>query len=181
MRTLLLFLSALLVSLLPLSEARIIPDSFIYRNLSQYTIRYLSESGRDTSSCLADQGYPAAVNSTTESCRTLQFALIGSYNDISEDISRLIVLARRGSYTFGATGIKIFRSNHIILSKLPGEEGEVVLSCIEFDEAFYNNLFFNSSSYIALNDVVLTGCGQQSTALGTIAVSEIVISKTTFR
>ena len=176
-----IFVSALVASLLPLGSTDVIPKSFVYRNVSQYTVRYLSESGRDTGSCLANQDYPAALTSKLEYCRTLQFALTGSYNFSSENISRLIVLVRSGSYSFGATGIRIYHSNHIILSKLPGEEGEVLLSCNESTATSYNNLYYYNSSYLSVNDVVLSRCGEYSTALAAISVWRLVVSNTTFR
>lgn len=176
-----ILVSALVASLLPFGSAAVIPKSFLYRNVSQYTVRYLSEAGLDTSSCLANQDYPAALTSKTEYCRTLQFALTGSYNFSSENISRVIVLVRSGSYSFGDTGIRIYHSNHIILSKLPGEEGEVFLSCYEFADASYNNLYYYNSSYLSVNGVVLSRCGQYSTALAAISVWWLVISNTTFR
>lgn len=177
----LIFVSVLVASLLPFGSAAVVPDSFVYRNVSQYTVRYLSESGRDADSCLTNQDYPATLTSKVEYCRTLQFALTGSYNLISENISRVIVLIRSGSYSFGATGIMIYHSNHIILSKLPGEEGEVFLSCNEFAATSYNNLYYYNSSYLSVNGVVLTRCGQYSTALAAVSVWRLMISNTTFR
>lgn len=165
-------------------EAKIIPEGFIYRDLSQYTIRYLSERGSDTDSCLENQGYPTTPNSTVEHCKTFQFALTGSYNFSTVNINRVIVLVRPGSYTFGPTGTRVYHSNHVIVSRLPGEEedgGEVVLSCSSLDELNYNNLYYYNSSYIALNNVVLTGCGQQSTALATLTVRKLVVANSTFR
>ena len=182
MKTLHLSVSFLFAALVPTScWASIIPENFVYRNLSQYTVRYLSEKGRDTASCLANQGYPAPANSTVEHCRTLLFALTGSNNISSQYIDRVIVLALSGSYSLGDSGIMIFHSNHIILSRLPGEGGEVVLSCSQFDEFYYNNLFYFNSTYIALNDVVFTRCGAQSTAIGTLSVRTLVISNIIFR
>ena len=178
-----LSVSVLLVSLVAFSfsEAAIIPENFVYRDLSQYTVRYLSEAGSDTNSCLENQDYPVTVNSTIEYCRTFQFALTGSYNFLTEFINRLIVLVRSGSYRFGPTGTKVYHSNHVILSRLPGEGGEVVLTCSSLDEFNYNNLYYYNSSYIALNDVVLSQCGQQSTALATLSVRRLVVANTTFR
>ena len=176
-----IFASALFASLLPFGSTDVIPESFVYGNVSQYTVRYLSVSGRDTASCLANQDYPPAVTSKIEYCRTLQFALTGSYNFFSENISRVIVLARSGSYSFGVTGIKIYHSNHIILSKIPGEEGEVLLSCDDLAATSYNNLYYYNSSYLSVNGVVLSRCGQYSTALVTISARRLVISNTTFR
>ena len=170
----------LFASLAALTSAGFIPDSFLYRNVSQYTVRYLSETGQDSSSCLDDQGYPTPANSI-EYCRTLTFALTGSYDFSSENLTRILILALPGSYAFGATGIRVYRSNHIVLSRLPGEEGEVVLSCSSFDEFSYNNMYYYESSYIALNDVVFTGCGRQSTALATLSVRNLVLSNTIFR
>ena len=49
------YLAALLVlsaSASPSAGSEIIPDAFPIRNTSRYTIRYLSESGSDTASCL---------------------------------------------------------------------------------------------------------------------------------
>ena len=163
------------------SEANIIPESFIYRDPSQYTIRYLSETGSDSESCLENQDYPATANSTIQYCRTFLFALTGSYDFSTVNINRVIVLVRSGSYTFGPTGTRIYHSNHVIMSRLPGEEGEVVLSCNSLDELNYNNLYYYNSSYIALNDVVLTRCGQQSTALATLSVRKLVVANATFR
>ena len=174
-------LCVLLASIVAFSEAKIIPESFIYRDPSLYTIRYLSETGSDTDSCLENQDYPATANSTIEYCRTFLFALTGSYSFSTENINRLIVLVRSGSYTFGPTGTRIYHSNHVIVSRLPGEEEEVVLSCSSLDELNYNNLYYYNSSYIALNDVVLTQCGQQSTPLATLSVRNLVVAKTTFR
>jgi hypothetical protein len=166
------------------SEASIIPESFnIYRDLSQYTIRYLSERGSDSGSCLENQYFPATPNSPIEYCRTFQFALTGSYNFSTEYINRVIVLVQSGSYTFGPTGTRVYHSNHVIVSRMPEREGggEVVLSCNSLDEHNYNNLYYYNSSYIALNDVVLTRCGQQSTALATLSVRNLVIANVTFR
>ena len=174
-------LCVVLACIVAFSEANIIPESFIYRDLSQYTIRYLSERGSDGDSCLENQGYPATPNSTIEYCKTFQFALTGSYNFSTENINRVIVLVRSGSYTFGPTGTRIYHSNHVIVSRLPGEEEEVKLSCNSLDELNYNNLYYYNSSYIALNGVVFTRCGQQSTALATLSVRNLVVANTTFR
>ena len=170
----------LLVCLAASTRAGLIPDSFIYRNFSQYTVRYLSEAGEDSSSCLVDQGYPAPADSI-QYCRTLIFALSGSKIPPAVYLNRILVLALPGSYALGDSGTRIWHSNHIILSRLPGEEGEVVLSCNSFEEFSYNNLYYYNSTYIALNEVVLTRCGQQSTALATLSVRNLVISNSTFR
>ena len=170
-----------LACIVAFSEASIIPESFVYRDLSQYTVRFLSEGGSDGDSCLENQYLPAAENSTIEYCRTFQFALTGSYNSSTEYINRVIVLIQSGSYTFGPKGTKIYHSDHVIVSGMPGEEGEVVLSCNSLDELNYNNLYYYNSSYIALKDVILTRCGEQSTALATCSVRNLVITNVTFR
>ena len=163
-------------------EASIIPESFTYSDLSQYTVRYLSEGGSDGDRCLENQYFPAAQNSTVQYCRTFQFALTGSYNNSSaECINRVVVLIRSGSYTFGPIGTVIYHSDHVILSRMPGEEGEVVLSCNSLDELNYNNLYYYNSSYIALKDVILTSCGERSTALAIHSVRNLVIANVTFR
>ena len=169
------------VSLAAFCGADVIPDNFVYRDISQYTVRYVSESGSDSGSCLANQTYPATANANIDYCRTVQFALTGSYNFSSENISRVIVLALPGRYLLGESGIKIYHSDHVILSRLPGETREVILSCSKFKEFSFNNLYFYNSSYIAVNGIVLTQCGQQSTALSVLSVKTIVVSNTTFR
>ena len=175
------FTSVFVLAYLTVStRAGIIPDSFIYRNFSQYTVRYLSEAGEDSSSCLVDQGYPAPTDSI-QHCRTLIFALTGSKIPPALYLDRIIVLALPGSYTLGVNGTRLWHSNHIILSRLPGEKGEVVLSCNSFEEFSYNNFYFYNSTYIALNGLVLTRCGQQSTALATLSVRNLVLSNSTFR
>lgn len=161
----------------------IIPDKFPLRDLSRYTVRYLSESGSDTKSCLSTQLYPPdplAANSTLH-CESLIYALTGGQHFRSDDKSNVIVLILPGIYTMGDRGIEIYDFQNIILSKMPGTSGEVVIKCTRMLEDNYNNLFIVRALNFALTRIVFTKCGSYSTPVRLQDSSNAIINDCTFR
>lgn len=166
-----------------------IPDSFATKDLSAYTIRYLSEDGNDTEACLsstmihAEEGYQASANSTVvHYCRTLTYALTGGhYYRSTMNMSNLIVLIHPGAYPMGKRGIEIFHYQNIILSKMPNTLREVVVRCDEFIEEGFNNLFIKYGSNIVLNEIVFTECGPHASPVRLQNTLNATISTCIFR
>lgn len=159
----------------------IIPEAFPVRDTSQYTIRYLSESGNDTASCLSNQVYPQLDN-TTQHCGSLVYALSGASVFRSYNVSNLIVLILPGSYSMGERGIEIFNYQNIVLSKLPDTySGEVIIRCDRYLEDDFNNFYIVNAVNFALNGLVFTGCGSYSTPIRLNNSLNAVISNSTFR
>ena len=161
----------------------IIPDKFPLRDVSRYTVRYLSESGNDTESCLSSQLYPPdpLAASATLHCGSLIYALTGGQYFRSDDKSNVIILILPGSYTLGDRGIEIYDFQNIILSKMPGTFGEVVVKCTRMLEDHYNNFFVVRALNFALTGIVFTKCGSYSTPVRLQDSSNAIIKDCTFR
>lgn len=160
----------------------IIPERFPTRDLADYTVRYLSECGNDTESCLSGQLYPPSPqDGDSQHCRSLIFALTGGGSFQSRDKSNVIVLILPGSYPMGERGIEIFDYRNIILSKMPGTVGEVVVKCSRMHEDNYNNFFIVRALNFALTGIVFTECGSYSTPVRLEESSNAVITNCTFR
>lgn len=160
----------------------IIPDNFPLRDLSRYTVRYVSESGNDTASCLSNQLYPPdLLSSATLHCGSLVYALTSGHHFRSDDKSNVIVLIFPGSYTMGDRGIEIYDFRNIILSKMPGASGEVVIKCTRMLEDNYNNLFIVRALNFALTGIVFTECGSYSTPVRLQDSSNAIVRDCTFR
>ena len=160
----------------PTTGSEIIPEMFPVRDMSQYTIRYLFESGNDTASCLSNQTYPMNPDSNTTqycACGSLIYALTGGRN--------LIVLILPGSYSMGERGIVIYNYQNTIMSKMPDTSGEVIVTCDRYLEDNFNNLFVVNATNFALNGIVFTGCGSYSTPIRLEVSFNAVISNCTFR
>ena len=171
----------LLLAIMPLNRgADIIPDSFPARDLSSYTVRYLSESGNDTESCLSGQSYPL-TNATTRCCRSFGYSLTGGHYFRSSNKSNVIILIFPGNYTMGKRGVEIFDYYNVILSKMPDTVGEVVIKCNEYFEDDYNNLFVADGVNFALSGLVFTECGSYSTPVRLQNTLNAVISNSIFR
>ena len=162
-----------------------IPDSFTTKDLSAYTIRYLSEDGNDTEACLSSPIYTedlqASANSTVHYCRSLVYVLTGGHYFRSRNMSNLIVLILPGSYSMGERGIEIFDFQNIILTKKPNTSGEAIIACDRHLEDNFNNFYVVNAVNFALNDVVFTGCGSYSTTVRLRTSINAVISNCTFR
>lgn len=163
----------------PTAGPEIIPEVFPIRNTSQYTIRYLSEGGNDTASCLSNQTYPVDPQ-LGQYCGSLVYALSGGTN-FQSHVRNLIVLILPGSYSMGERGIVIFNYQNIVLSKLPGNSGEVVIRCDRYLEDNFNNFYVANAVNFALNGLVFTGCGSYSTPVRLEDSHNAVISNCTFR
>lgn len=159
-----------------------IPDSFATKDLSAYTIRYLSEDGNDTEACLSSpihtEGHQASANGTVYYCRSLIYTLTGFQ---SRNVSNLIVLILPGSYSMEERGVEIYNYQNTILSKMPDTSGEVIIRCDRYLEDNFNNFYVVNAINFALNDVVFTGCGSYSTSVRLQSTINAVISNCTFR
>ena len=162
-----------------------IPDSFATKDLSAYTIRYLSEDGNDTEACLSNtvhtqdhQANTSTANSTVQYCGSLVYSLTGGKNSQS---SNLILLVVPGIYLMGKNGTKIIKHQNIILSKMPDTPGEVVFKCNEYLEEGFNNLFIRNTNNIVLNEIVFTECGPFTSPVNIQNTNNIIVSKCTFR
>lgn len=174
------YLLALLALAVQVWSSEIIPETFPIRDQSRYTIRYLSENGNDTESCLSGHIYPPDAN-TVPYCKTLVYALSGGHHFMSSNKSNIIVLILPGTYPMGDRGIEICRYQNIILSRMPATSGEVVVKCSGYLEDDYNNLFVEESVNFALDGIVFTECGSFSTPVRLERSSNAVISNCTFR
>lgn len=156
-----------------------IPDNFTTKDLSAYTIRYLSEDGNDTEACLSqDHQANSTANSAVQYCGSLVYSLTGGKNSQS---SNLIVLVVPGIYPMGKNGTKIIDHQNIILSKMPDTSGEVVFKCNEYLEEGFNNLFIRNTNNIVLNEIVFTECGPLTSPVNIQNTNNIIVSKCTFR
>ena len=169
--------------LLSVGESIVIQDGIPANNLSDYTVRYLSEDGNDTESCLSDQGYSRSpLNSATiEYCGSLIYALTGDYKNESSNITNLVVIIRPGQYTIGDRGIKIDRYENIFLTKMPGTVGEVVFKCFKYLEEDFNNLYVVRGVNISLNGIVFTECGSYDSPVRLQHTLNFTISNCIFR
>ena len=159
-----------------------VPENFTTSNLTQYTIRYLSEDGNDTDSCLSGQAYPPDPwTNTIQYCGSLIYTLTGGHHFRSQNINNVIVLVLPGSYPMGEKGIEILNSQNIILSKMPGTPGEVVFRCNDFLEESYNNLFINSTGNLTLNGIIFTECGSYASPVRLRNTTNTTVSDCTFR
>ena len=180
------YLAALLAYFAPTSPtagAEIIPEAFYDRNISQYTIRYLSESGNDTASCLSNRTYPVDLQqeNTTQHCGSLIYALSGGTNYRSCNVRNLILFVLPGIYSMGERGIEIFNYRNIVLSKLPDTSGEVIIRCDRYLEDNFNNFYVVNAVNFALEGLVFTSCGSYSTPIRLEDSLNAVISNCTFR
>ncbi len=169
--------------LLSVGESTVIQDGIPVNNLSDYTVRYLSEDGNDTKSCLSDQGYSRSPlnNATVEYCGSLIYTLTGDYKNESSNITNLVVIIQPGQYTIGDQGIKIIRYKNIFLTKMPDTVGEVVFKCFQFLEDDFNNLYIVRGVNISLNGIVFTECGSFDSPVRLQHTLNVTISNCTFR
>ena len=161
-------------------------DSFTTKDLSAYTIRYLSEGGRDTEACLSGptNAQDHQVNaSTVQYCGSLLYSLTGGNNSLfaGNDSISLIVLVLPGTYLMGERGVKIINHLDIILSKMPESSGEVVFKCNEFNEVDYNNLYFYYTRNVVLNGIVFTECGPYISPVNIQEAVNVTVSNCVFR
>ena len=164
------------------AETDIIPDSFPVTNLAEYRLRYLSEQGNDTNSCLTGQVYPPSrSNATTQDCGSLLYALTGGRDFHSDNESNIIVLLLPGSYTMGDDGIEINNYRNIILRKMPGTSGEVIVKCNAFLDEGFNNLFVTNTTNLVLDGIVFTECGPHRSPVRLQNVFNLTVSDCTFR
>ena len=164
-----------------LGESTVIQDGLPVNNLSEYTVRYLSEDGNDTQSCLSDQGFSPLNNQTVEYCGSLVYALTGDYKKESSNVTHLVVVIFPGQYSMGDEGIKIDRYENIFLTKMPGADGEVVFKCFQFLEEDFNNLYIVRGVNISLNNIVFTECGSHDSPVRLQHTLNVTISNCTFR
>lgn len=168
-----------------LGEATVIQDGLPVNDLSQYTIRYLSETeGSDTDSCLSNQIYPPDSrqdNTTTVYCGSLIYALTGGYMNKSSNISYLVVIILPGNYSIGEGGIEIDFVDNIFLTKMPGASGEVIIKCSRFLEDSFNNLFLQIGRNISMNGIVFSECGSYGSPVRIQHTLNATISNCTFR
>ena len=167
--------------LLSVGESTVIQDGIPVNDLSEYTVRYLSEDGNDTKSCLSDQGYSTLNSSTVEYCGSLIYTLTGDYKNSSSNVINLVVVIRPGQYTIGDHGIKIDRYENIFLTKMPGTVGEVVFKCFQYLEEGFNNLYVVRGVNISLNGIVFTECGSFDSPVRLQHTLNVTISNCTFR
>lgn len=162
--------------------SEIIPEHFPVRDLSQYTVRFLSENGSDTDSCLFGQMYPPDTRTgTAQYCGSLSYALTGGYDVRSGNKSNVIVLILPGSYPMGERGIEISHYQNIILSKMPSTSGEVVVKCNKFLEDDYNNFYVVGAVNFALNGIIFSDCGSYSSPARIQDSLNVVVSNCIFR
>lgn len=159
-----------------------IPDSFTTKDLSAYTVRYLSIDGKDTEACLSSPVYTqvnaSIANNTVQYCGSLIYSVTGGNSSQS---TNLIVFVLPGIYQIGVNGTNIIGYHNIILSKMPDTSGEVVFRCNEFLEMGFNNLFIKHTSNIVLNEIVFTDCGPYTSPVDIRNTNNITVSKCTFR
>ena len=159
---------------------QIIPASFPYQDINQYTVRYISKDGNDSESCLSNQ-----VNSSSsviQYCRTLQFAVTENVTNAEvTGVANMVLLLLPGEYTLGIKGIELHNAQNIVVRKVPGVGGEVVLSCEAYDERNFNNFFVNASNYVSFEGLVLNRCGPRSPAIRTVNTGGVVVKECVFR
>lgn len=174
-------LAILGVILFSVGESTVTQDGIPVDNLSEYTVRYLSEDGNDTESCLSDQGYTPLNNTIVEYCGSLIYALTSDYNNESSNVTNLVLVILPGQYTIGEQGIKIDRYENIFLTKMPGTVGEVVFRCFQFLPEDFNNLYVVRGVNISLNSIVFTECGSFDSPVRFQHSLNVTISNCTFR
>ena len=149
---------------------------------ADYTIRYLSLDGSDTEDCLKNQTYPPPSSGNRyEACGSLRYAVTGSQAFRSFNVSNVMVLIWPGEYGYGNVTMYMTNFTNIVVSKMPGSKGEVVLHCDDHLSSDYNNIYFTYSSYILLKELVFTGCGSLSPGMAATRVDHICIEGCIFR
>ena len=163
------------------SSEELFPNSFSWpdREISNYTIRYLSTGGVDRPDCLLNQPYPliqSNSSSIVSECGTLRYALTGGHEYNTSDMNNIIVLIQPGEYTYGNMSIVMHNFRNIVIKKVPNVKGEVILYCKEKLENGFNNLYVTVSSYIFIEGVVFEQCGPLTPGLSIRKVNHLVVS-----
>ena len=152
--------------------------------IADYTLRYLSTNGNDNEECLQSQSFPPVSDhgeNRSSTCGTLRYAITGSHNVSSFNVSNVVLLIWPGQYGYGKLGVSMTNFINIVVRKVPGSEGEVVLQCDEYLNNVYNNLYFFESSYVLLKELVFTKCGPLSPGMATYRTQNIRIEKCIYR
>ena len=154
----------------------LIPPMFPDRDISSYTVRYLSEKGEDTAACLENQ-LESVSNSTLRCCHTLRYSLrtadpinctsAGTPAEERDVCSRyLILLVSGGNYSFSTDrNLYLLAPRNVIIAKNRQMVGEAVLQCNAPNDTDYNNIYFRNLTNVALNGLTFAHCGQRSTAV----------------
>ncbi len=162
----------------------LIPARFPNRDLSRYTIRYLSQSSSsaDSEACLQPQPPQGEANSTLQSCSTIRYSLSGGERSGTTfyNTSYLILVVSPGRYPYNGT-IKLIDFSNIIIAKNPLEADEAVFMCHSKHSRIYNNLFFEGAENIALLGMTFSNCGPLSTGITIRDADNTVINSCIFK
>lgn len=173
-------LIVVLLSILGLNSS-LIPEIFENQDISSYGFRYVSNDGADNSECLLNQSYPVDSSlPSTYACASLGYAILGT-NETSGAPHNIIVLVYPGLYDLGEKGIELRSSRNVIVSRVPGEEKDVVFKCFEYTDDDFNNFFVYQSTEIAFIGVIFERCGAFSTPLVITEVTTVFIANCAFR
>jgi len=173
-----------------------VPEHFSDRNISNYSVRYVSPWGTDNEDCLASQPYkvregcnpiPTGGQSITY-CKTVGYGLVGEClgNDAGACVpdvqQNLVVVVANGSLIVSDNELLVVDNFvNLMLMKAPGCDEELVISCKNFSEDIFNDFYVQNSSNIAVNGLTFAYCGPKSTGMAFRNVYEIVISNSVFR
>lgn len=167
--------------------SELIPESFPDKELSSYTIRYLSQSSSsaDSEACLGPQPPQGEANSTLQSCSSVRYSLSGgSRTGITFfNISYLILLVSSGAYSYGNNAIKLMDISNVIIARNPLEtdEAQAVFMCESKQYSMFNNLFFQDSENIAFLNMTFSNCGPYVAGLALMGADNTVIDNCTFK
>lgn len=169
------------------------PYGFSDLDIDQYTVRYVSPDGQDSEECLRSQPYPPPSGDCgrgmgARHCKTIGYGLLGTcvgkdFNNCTSNItSNLITLFYPGSYSYGEISVVLRYYTNVVIRKVPSCQDEVVFSCHNATESIlHNNLYFLSSTNIAVDGVVFTGCGPFSPGAGMFNVTNATFTNSEFR
>ena len=177
------------------------PEGFSGADFSQYTVRYVSESGEDSEACLQSQPYTEpsreerclqedSLPATITPCRSIGHSLLEYCNFINHTdctarvTSNLMILIYPGVYEY-AENYSIIVSNYtnLIIRKLPlcEDDRKVMLSCAKLTEELYNNLYVISSANLAIDGITFSRCGPKSPGAAMFDVHDATITNCNFR
>lgn len=181
------------------SGSVLFPENFPDKNISHYTVRYVSPNGQDSEECLLNQPYPPPSgceppdsSSTATHCESIGYSLLErcaglNYTDCTAQVtSNLIILFYPGSYGYyDKLSVVLQNYTNLMIRRIPSCEttpnDEVIFSCNNYTKDFYNNLYFISAVNLAMDGIVFSRCGPYSPGAGMINTTNATITNCEFR
>ena len=174
-----------------------VPEHFSERDISRYTIRYVSPTGTDSEDCLASQPYnisegcnpTAAGGQSITYCKTVGYGMVGEClgqyaTDCSPEVKdNLMIVVATGSVfgTDNRTLLQAVNFTNLMLRKVTGCAEEIVVSCLKYSEDRFNDIYVQDSRRVAVDGLTFANCGPISNGIAFRNVYNNVVSNSVFR